>query len=231
MAGMTDGTSLPKAIPFELSEADLEALATKDEDFVPHNWEDLKEVIARGDMSLLKRSPTDLRNYIRWRAEIQTKFGSVTNFILRNKLHWASHANNHQNRGYYGNKAPLTNSADFRILRNDWPYGMSSGILHLLVWSKTPIPVNGDGDPTPESRRLILQFIERTFGAEMNTRDQPRDNILWFKNRKRWQSVQALEHIHIMLRNADEGFITRLTGQYPEDLECSMYSSAAIITA
>jgi hypothetical protein len=32
--------------PFELSETDREVLATKEGDFVPHNWEELQDLIS-----------------------------------------------------------------------------------------------------------------------------------------------------------------------------------------
>ena len=35
----------PEAIPFELTETDLENLAGGDEKFTPHSWEDLKHII------------------------------------------------------------------------------------------------------------------------------------------------------------------------------------------
>ncbi|THC88713.1 hypothetical protein EYZ11_011838 [Aspergillus tanneri] len=224
MVGIIDVAELTRNPPFELSDADKEVLNTAEEDFIPHTWEEIKAVIAGGDMSLLKRSPIDLRNYILWTREIRAKFGSATNFIVQNRLQWKPESNESSTFFPYRNSTPFADQSDYRILRNDWPYGMTPGMVHLVIWSKTPIGVDEDGDPTPESRQLITEFITRTFAAQMRQKKHSGDNIQWFKNRAKWQSVRALEHIHVVLRDVDEDFVTALTGQHPNDINCKAYT-------
>ena len=45
MVGMVDIAELLKNPPFELSETDQRVLQTAEEDFVPHDWEDMKAII------------------------------------------------------------------------------------------------------------------------------------------------------------------------------------------
>lgn len=45
MVGIIDIKELLKNPPFELSETDKEILQTTEEDFVPHDWEDMKAII------------------------------------------------------------------------------------------------------------------------------------------------------------------------------------------
>ncbi|KAE8353683.1 hypothetical protein BDV28DRAFT_156842 [Aspergillus coremiiformis] len=226
MSRIIDIEELIRNPPFELSKADKEILTTAEEDFVPHTWEDLQATIAGGDTSQLKRTPGDLRNYILWTREIQAAFGSATNFVVQNRLHWKPEANNAEIRFPCRHSTPFADQSDYRILRNDWPYGMSPGMVHLVIWLKMSIPLNEDGDPTAESRRRIEEFLERTFAMHMSERPYAGDNIQWFKNRVKWQSVRALEHIHVILRGADDGFVTKLTGQGPGEIECKSYSIA-----
>jgi uncharacterized protein YeaO (DUF488 family) len=177
---------------------------------------------AGGDTSQLKRTPADLRNYILWTRDLRATFGSATNFVLQNRLHWKPEANSSEMSFPHRHSTPFSDQSDYRILRNDWPYGMSPGIIHLVVWLKTLIPVDEKGDPTPESRQLIAEFVERTFTRQMN-REHAEDHVQWFRNQAKWQSVRALEHIHVILRGVDEEFVTQLTGQGPNDIVCKSY--------
>ncbi|KAE8145009.1 hypothetical protein BDV25DRAFT_145052 [Aspergillus avenaceus] len=217
MPGFIDVEELIQNPPFELSEADKEVLTTADEDFIPHTWEEFRSIVATGDTSQLRRTPTDLRNYILWTREVRATFGSATNFVVQNRLQWQLDVTK------YCDSIPFGNQSDYRILRNDWPYGMTPDLTHLVIWLKAPIPVGHDGSLTFESRQLITKFVERTFAAEMMQRKYAGDNIQWFKNHTKWQSVRALEHIHVILRDADERFVTALTGQSPDDIICNSY--------
>ncbi|PIG81056.1 hypothetical protein AARAC_011439 [Aspergillus arachidicola] len=192
---------------------------------LPQPKKTLSRILVGGDTSQLKRTPTDLRHYIFWTREIQATFGSVTNFLVKTRLHWGKEANNAETRFPYCHSFPSADQSDYRMLHNDWPYAMSSGMAHLVVWLNTPIPVDAEGDLTTEPRRLVADFIDRTFTMHMS-REHAGNNIQWFKNRIKWQSIRALEHIYIILRDVDDEFVTKLTGQGPDDIECKSYSTS-----
>ena len=166
---------------------------------------------------MLKRGPADLRNYIVWTRDIRATYGSVMHYVLRERLHWGPPVDG---RLPCIDPVPFAHATDYRILRNDWPYGTTPDITHLVVWLKTPLSVDNDGDPTPESKQLVANFLRKTipFAEERS------DRLLWFKNREHWQSVRAIEHIHVLLRGADNTVVTSLTGQAPEDLSCRTYT-------
>lgn len=46
---MDDRQDLLENPPFELSDADREVLSQQDEDFVPHTWDELQQVIGKFD--------------------------------------------------------------------------------------------------------------------------------------------------------------------------------------
>lgn len=93
-------------------------------------------------LETLKRKPSDLRRYMAWTAETKAQYGTMTNYLLQHRLPWGSPPFT------YLSSTPFNNPSDFKILINDWPYGLAPDITHIVVWSKTPIPTDpesGDG--------------------------------------------------------------------------------------
>ena len=111
---------------------------------------------------------------------------------------------------------PFAASADYRILRNDWPYATPPDIAHLVVWLKTGFAVSKpEGHLLPESRAQIESFVNRTFAEPLKTiyKDDGEDRVLWFKNWSTLQSVEALEHFHCFVRGAGEELLGEWTGE------------------
>ena len=103
---------------------------------------------------------------------------------------------------------PFADQRDYAILLNDWPYGFADGISHLLVWSRTPIPVDtGKGDVTPAARLKIEAFVYETFVRQLAmgeslTEGQAKDRVMWFKNWVSLQSVRGVDHVHVLVKDA-----------------------------
>lgn len=119
----------------------------------------------------------------------------------------------------FNNPVPFADPADYRILRNDWPYGLAPGISHLVVWLRTPLPVaTAEGHLTDESRALIDGFVQRTFVARLAVDAKrfpdPKSQVLWFKNWVGLQSVRALEHVHILVRDVPEDILFEWSGEH-----------------
>jgi hypothetical protein len=109
----------------------------------------------------------------------------------------------------FKNPTPFASPDDYCIRFNDWPYGVAPGIRHLVVWLKTPLPVQDDGNLTPASRARIETFVSATFVQSLAKRekthaDAPEERVLWFKNWAALQSVSALEHFHVLVRDASD---------------------------
>lgn len=162
-------------------------------------------------LDLFKRKPSDLRRYIQWTAEIKAQYGSMTNYILANRLPSA-----------WGtsppfepvSKVPFADPSDYRILVNDWPYGVTPDVTHLVVWSRTPIATDPEkGDVTPKSRRLISEFVDRQFVQAVG--EKGNESVLWFKNWVALQSVRSLEHFHVLARDVDPEILKSWTEEKP----------------
>ncbi|QSZ33494.1 hypothetical protein DSL72_005062 [Monilinia vaccinii-corymbosi] len=189
--------------PFPLTDTDRSVLSQTDEEFHLHTWDELKEIIAANNLSLLKRIPSDLRRYMSWTAATKAEYGSMMNYILKHRLPWGSPPFT------YISSTPFEDPSDYKILLNDWPYGISKDVTHFVVWSKTPIATDdSNGDVTDESRRIIEEFVKRTFSDRLGGNDR----VMWFKNWVALQSVRSLEHIHVLVRNAQKDDIELWTG-------------------
>ncbi|KAL4878039.1 hypothetical protein BJY04DRAFT_196937 [Aspergillus karnatakaensis] len=202
---------------FNLTEVDRQVLAQTDEEFIYHDWKDLQEIIARGDLGILKRKPSDLIRYLHWTKETKAAYGTITNYICQRRLEWQLPTDGPP---AFTSPIPFADPADYKILRNDWPYGLAKGISHLVVWSRTPIPVqDADGVITRESHDLIQEFVQRVF-VDRLARDEERErfpdpgsHVLWFKNYTALQSVRGLEHVHVLLRDVPDRLLHEWTGE------------------
>ncbi|KAG6033641.1 hypothetical protein E4U41_006850 [Claviceps citrina] len=209
---MGDSVDTPNAeAPFPLTDMDRWVLSQTDEEFEKHDWEDLEQIIGTNQLSVLKRSPSDLRRYMAWTAETRAQYGSMLHYLLVNRLpaSWG------QPPFAPESHIPFEKTSDYRVLLNDWPYGLERNITHLVVWTRTPIPTDDDkGDLTAESRALVAGFVRRCFVDALGEDGERR--VLWFKNWVALQSVRALEHIHVLVRDVDDDILERWTGERPK---------------
>jgi hypothetical protein len=85
------------------------------------------------------------------------------NFILSQRLHW-------QDLNPHG--SPFQHPEDIRILHNDWPYGIDTRIVHLVIWTRFAMEDNTTtGDMTPRSRKLLEDYVDRIFGSRVGPKN------------------------------------------------------------
>ncbi|KAK6950150.1 hypothetical protein Daesc_008476 [Daldinia eschscholtzii] len=177
--------------PFPLTDVDKWILSLTDEEYQYHDWEDMKKIIEENNLSVLKRKPSDLRRYMKWTAEIKAEYGSMTNYLMKNRLPkaWGSPPFKP------ASPIPFDDPSDYRVLINDWPYGMMPNMTHIVVWSRTTIPTDPEtGDMTPESRDTVKKFVQRFFVDKLGPGGD--EKVLWFKNWVALQSVRTLERMY-----------------------------------
>ncbi|KAK6358450.1 hypothetical protein TWF730_007783 [Orbilia blumenaviensis] len=192
----------PKSDVYIPTLKDQEILNTPEHLFKPHTWSDLQSIISENRLEDLKRRPGDLRRYLEWGAKTREEYGSVLKYILSQRLLW-------EGKLEARNSVPFEDEEDTKILLNDWPYGLSPGITHIVVWTKAEIPVDPtSGDVTDESRRLIVEYVNKVFVTQLGL---PKEKVLWFKNWAALQSVRTVEHIHVLVdTNGVEGALERI---------------------
>lgn len=162
------------------------------------------------------RTPSDLENYIHFTQHVKATHGSILSFILQHKLHWEQPSSSPSVSPPPSQPTPFANASTYKILRNDWPYGTTPDISHLVVWLKTPLPLDeASGEPTAAAREAIEEFVEQTFRASMGDEDR----VVWFRNPSKWQTVRAVEHFHVFVRGAGEEVVRGWTGQGEGEME------------
>lgn len=177
---------------------------------------------ATNHLEQLKRRPSDLRRYLAWSQDIKTRYGGITNFVLQERLGWIplpSKSPSDPPTFSYKNSTPFVDKDDFKILRNDWPYGFAHGITHFCVWLKTPIATDpATGDVTSASRILIENFVNDAFADRLDAvsgQGKGKDHVLWFKNWVALQSVRGVDHVHVLVKDAPDRLIEHWTGTFP----------------
>ena len=183
---------------------------------------------AANNLAILKRKPSDLLRYIKWTNQTKATYGSITAFILSERLQWDNLSRSNEESPFFQceDKTPFTNPSDYQIRLNDWPYGFTPDVTHIVVWSKVRIPEQKpEGHLTPESVALVEAFVQRTFVGPLNSyrskqgvngeSDAGHDRVLWFRNWTGLQSVRGLEHVHVLVRDAPEPLLDRWARDRP----------------
>lgn len=90
-------------------------------------------------------------------------------FILEKRLRWEEPV--------VPREKPFVDSNDVKILRNDWPYGVEEGVVHLVVWTKFVLEADPvTDDLTDEARGEIEAYVREKF-----TRRVGEDNVREFE--------------------------------------------------
>lgn len=135
----------------------------------------------------------------------------MTNFVCQERLHWTPLPTSTTETGPLfecESEEPFGSPNDYKILLNDWPYGLSPDITHFVVWLKTRIPVKmPEGYLTPESSRLVEDFVQKTFVDKLKEAGQGHDQVQWFKNWVSLQSIPGLDHVHVLVRDVPRNIL------------------------
>jgi len=216
MANEQASPSLDRFTAFALTALDREMLSMTDAEFTPHNWTDTTTLITANRLEDFKRYPSDLRKYLLWSQKTKAEYGSITNFVLKERLHWTPiDAEAAPPRFEIQSQQLFADERDFKVLRNDWPYGLEKGITHLVVWLKNAVPVDETtGDVTAESRESINRFVHEKFWLRLDDvvgKGYGQDHVVWFKNWVALQSVRGVDHVHVMVKDVPDNIIEEWT--------------------
>lgn len=148
---------------------------------------------------------------MKWTKETKAEYGSMSNYLLAHRLPkaWGQPPFTPESN------VPFEKTSDYRVLINDWPYGITSNMRHIVVWTRTPIETDDVvGDMTPQSRRLVTDFVQRFFIERLGPGGS--EQVLFFKNWVALQSVRALEHVHVLVRDVDP----EILDEWTQELDC-----------
>lgn len=143
-----------------LNPKDLRTVSTPDAEYRTQSWEEVCYLIRTNNLERFQRIPSNLRRYKAFTYRLGKLHGSIANFVLSQRLRWELPV---VPRG-----APFQYADDYKILHNDWPYGLDPRIVHLVVWTKFELKaVSATGDLTDKARREIDDFVTKTFRSRV----------------------------------------------------------------
>ncbi|GAP87291.1 hypothetical protein SAMD00023353_2701230 [Rosellinia necatrix] len=178
---------------------DLGIITTPDSEYRLSTWPEVQKLILTNRIDLFQRVPSELRKYLEYTWKLKRDHGSVMDFILTQRLRW--------DMPIVPKGRPFEYEEDMKILWNDWPYGIDSKIVHIVVWTKFALEDDpATDDLTEEARAEIDVFVRKTFGSRVSA-----DHYIWFKNWRSLKSIQAVEHFHVMLYDPDPAFVEEIT--------------------
>lgn len=140
-----------------LKPKDIAIISTPDSEYHILSWPEVQAIVARNALDAFQRIPSDLRRYLAYNYYLKQKYGSVMEFVLRERLGWK--------QPIAAEGEPFQKKSDVKILWNDWPYGIDAKIVHLVVWTKFELEDDPKTDDlTDKARGEIESFVQRTFG-------------------------------------------------------------------
>ncbi|TGO38795.1 hypothetical protein BHYA_0067g00260 [Botrytis hyacinthi] len=184
-----------------LSQKDIHILLTPDSASRELSWPAVRDLIRTNRLDLFQRKPSQLRKYLEYCYAIKQTHGSMMRFILDEKLQW-------NESDLCARDAPFRNEHEYKILINDWPYGIDEKIVHLVVWTKFAMEDDLEtGDTRDDVKREIQTWVDRVFGEKCGG-----ENVIWFRNWRSLKSIHSVEHFHVMLYDPAPEFVKKVTG-------------------
>jgi hypothetical protein len=143
-----------------LNSKDLGIISTRDSEYHILTWSEVRKIIADNRIDLFQRVPSELRRYLAYNFRLKREYGSVMEFVLSQRLGWKEPIK--------AEGKPFEKENDLKILWNDWPYGIDTKIVHLVVWTKFDLEDDpAIDDLTDAARKDIDDFVDRTFGEKV----------------------------------------------------------------
>ncbi len=149
-----------------LSIKDIGVIGTPDSEYRAATWQEVQELVRDNRLDDFRRVPSELRRYLGYTWRLRRDYGSVMDFILTRRLRWEVPV---VPRG----KPFECEEEDIKVLRNDWPYGIDSRVVHLVVWTKFDLEEDpATTDLTDKARAEIEAYVQRKFGSTL-----PKDQV------------------------------------------------------
>jgi len=74
----------------KISERDKRILSTPASQYRRLTWEEVKDTIKTNRIDRFQREPGELRKYLQYTAKIKAEWGSIMDFVIKQRLQWTS---------------------------------------------------------------------------------------------------------------------------------------------
>lgn len=186
-----DINSLYDKFHIKLVTNDLMPNATKIKQDGPFTWDEIKLIVSTNKLELFARSYAQTQSYLDFKKHLKGNNLSIQQYLLDHELHWDPRELEPDHRLF-------SDENDVKILLNKFPYYFDKNVVHLCIWTKKSIPNDPNspvGDISPQTKRLIQTYIDKTFKGY---------DLVWFRNWSALQSVRAISHIHVIVKDIDQ---------------------------
>ncbi|EKG13053.1 hypothetical protein MPH_09788 [Macrophomina phaseolina MS6] len=72
----------------ECGEKDRRIIGTPDSEYRPYGWEEVKDIVKTNRIDKFVRKPSELRRYRHYTWELVRNYGSIMDFVLKERLKW-----------------------------------------------------------------------------------------------------------------------------------------------
>ena len=185
----------------------------------PFTWSQIQQIVNANQLESFARSEEQYNSYQNFKHDLSTNGITINDHVLKDELQWKPNDIRHQSSTpsppEYSTSQPqdliFYNPDDIKIIYNKFPYYFEDSVVHLCIWSKLTIPndVNSTvGDISPLTKQIIERYLQKTF----IDKGISKQDLVWFRNWSSLQSIRSVSHIHVLLHNVDNSFITKLIG-------------------
>ena len=77
------------AVLAPLKPSDQSQLQLTDDQFKAFTWDEVRRLIEKNELMRLRRWPSDLKVYFKWKQIILQKYASIEEFVVKERLHWS----------------------------------------------------------------------------------------------------------------------------------------------
>jgi len=154
------------------------------------SWEEVKDVVSRGDLVVLGRSKKQQEEYDTFYNKLKTEWLSVADFLLATKFDYpvfeSLDINGLMKKQVHRTTTNVETQQEKRLVcaLNDFPYYFDDGIQHFILWKLGGIITEQEAiDAAMKLRTENPNYI---------------DHVIYI-NPPHLKSIPEIEHAHILL--------------------------------
>eukprot|EP00049_Salpingoeca_infusionum_P026610 m.26736 g.26736 ORF g.26736 m.26736 type:complete len:303 (+) comp8860_c1_seq1:185-1093(+) len=149
------------------------------------NWGDLEYLVYTRQFDYMARSESELQRYLHWRSRVLQVYASLGDVLASIVFSYPVFAATEGEQKFYA-QFPDTPGKQLVFRSNEFPYHVSKGINHWVLWSESQ----------PLTRDIVEEKLHQLLPVNME--------FLYFVNPGHLQSVPQVKHAQVFWRECPE---------------------------
>lgn len=146
-------------------------------------WEEVKDVIIRGDLAILGRSQQQQEEYDAFYNQTKSNWLTIADFLLATKFEYEV-LEDITSKKKSVNRTNIISQERLKLAPNDFPYYFEDGIHHFILWKL--------GGIITEHEAVDAAMKLRTHNSKYI------DHIIYI-NPPHLKSIPEIEHAHVLV--------------------------------